>query len=80
MDSAATPRTQRDPTELELATRAARGDTLAFEVTAYLAAVPTLADRELARAAASILGDEAMHWAVLRHALGENPVPAAFVG
>jgi hypothetical protein len=49
-------------------------------VTAYLGAVPALDDRELARAAASILGDEAMHWAVLRHALGENPVPAAFVG
>jgi hypothetical protein len=30
-------------------------------------------------AAASILGDEAMHWAVLRQALGEEPVPAAFV-
>jgi rubrerythrin len=49
-------------------------------VTAYLGAVPVLDDRELARAAASILGDEAMHWAVLRQALGENPVPSAFVG
>ena len=49
-------------------------------VTAYLGAVPILDDRELARAAASILGDEAMHLAVLRYALGENPVPAAFVG
>ena len=49
-------------------------------VSAYLGAVPKLEDRELARAAASILGDEAMHWAVLRNALGENPVPAAFVG
>jgi rubrerythrin len=49
-------------------------------VTAYLGAVPKLDDRELARAAASILGDEAMHLAVLRYALGENPVPAAFVG
>ena len=48
-------------------------------VTAYLGAVPVLNDRELARAAASILGDEAMHAAVLRYALGENPVPAAFV-
>ena len=33
----------------------------------------------LAKAAGSILGDEAMHWAVLRQALGENPVPEAFV-
>ena len=49
-------------------------------VTAYLGAVPVLNDRELARAAASILGDEAMHLAVLRYAVGENPVPSAFVG
>jgi len=49
-------------------------------VSAYLAAVPKFADRELAKAAASILGDEAMHWAILRNALGEDPVPVAFVG
>ena len=48
-------------------------------VSAYLGAVPLFNDRELAKAAASILGDEAMHWAVLRNALGEEPVPAAFV-
>ena len=48
-------------------------------VSAYLGAVPLFEDRELAKAAASILGDEAMHWAVLRGALGENPVPVAFV-
>jgi hypothetical protein len=48
-------------------------------VSAYLGAVPLFRERDLARAAASILGDEAMHWAVLRHALGENPVPDAFV-
>ena len=48
-------------------------------VSAYLGAVPVLGDRELSKAAASILGDEAMHWAVLRQALGENPVPDAFV-
>jgi hypothetical protein len=48
-------------------------------VSAYLAAVPLFKDRELAKAAASILGDEAMHWAVLRQAVGEDPVPAAFV-
>ncbi|GIK98462.1 MAG: exported protein [Alphaproteobacteria bacterium] len=46
---------------------------------AYLGAVPLFGDRELAKAAASILGDEAMHWAVLRYALGEEPVPDAFV-
>ncbi len=49
-------------------------------VSAYLGAVPKFADRDLSHAAASILGDEAMHWAVLRNALGEPPVPAAFVG
>ncbi|MEO8157139.1 MAG: ferritin-like domain-containing protein [Betaproteobacteria bacterium] len=49
-------------------------------VTAYLGAVPAFGNRDLARAAASILGDEAMHWAVLRQVLGEDPVPAAFVG
>jgi rubrerythrin len=48
-------------------------------VSAYLGAVPLFANRDLSTAAASILGDEAMHWAVLRHALGENPVPSAFV-
>src|SRR5688572_13816900 len=49
-------------------------------VSAYLSAVPVFADRELSRAAASILGDEAMHWAILRQAVGEEPVPGAFVG
>lgn len=48
-------------------------------VSAYLGAVPLFAQRDLAKAAASILGDEAMHWAVLRQALGEVAVPSAFV-
>jgi len=48
-------------------------------VSAYLGAVPLFANRDLSKAAASILGDEAMHWAVLRQALGEAPVPSAFV-
>jgi rubrerythrin len=48
-------------------------------VSAYLGAVPVFHSRDLAKAAASILGDEAMHWAVLRSALGEAPVPGAFV-
>jgi hypothetical protein len=48
-------------------------------VSAYLGAVPQFKDRELSKAAASILGDEAMHWAVLRQAVGDEPVPAAFV-
>ena len=64
----------------------AQADVLAFAaslekgaVSAYLGAVPILTDKDLAKAAASILGDEAMHWAVLRNALGQNPVPEAFV-
>ncbi len=48
-------------------------------VSAYLGAVPLFGNRELAQAAASILGDEAMHWAILRNALGEVPVPSAFM-
>ncbi len=48
-------------------------------VSAYLGAVPLFGNRDLSKAAASILGDEAMHWAVLRNALGESPVPEAFV-
>jgi rubrerythrin len=46
---------------------------------AYLGAVPAFGNKDLAKAAASILGDETMHWAILRNALGENPVPASFI-
>ena len=48
-------------------------------VSAYLGAVPVFGNRDLAKAAASILGDESMHWAILRNALGEAPVPVAFM-
>jgi len=48
-------------------------------MTAYLGAVPQLVNRDLAKAAAAILGDESMHWAILRQALGEIPVPEPFV-
>ena len=48
-------------------------------VSAYLGAVPVFDNRDLSKAAASILGDEAMHWAILRNAVGEAPVPVAFV-
>jgi len=48
-------------------------------VSAYLGAVPVFGNRDLAKAAASILGDEAMHWAILRNAVGDAPVPSAFV-
>lgn len=46
---------------------------------AYLGAVPVFHNRDLAKAAASILGDETMHWAILLNALGEDPVPVAFI-
>ena len=50
-------------------------------VSAYVGAVPLFADRALAQAAATILADEAMHWAVFRQVLAETPVvPAAFIG
>lgn len=47
-------------------------------VSAYAGAIPVFDNRDLAAAAASILADEAMHWAVLRNALGLDPVPGAF--
>ena len=47
--------------------------------TAYLATVSQFSNRDLARDIASILGDEAMHWAILRQALNENPVPQAYI-
>ena len=48
-------------------------------VGAYLGAVPIFRISDLAKAAANILGDEATHRADLRNALGEVPVPAAFI-
>lgn len=48
-------------------------------VSAYLGAIPIFGNRDLAKAAGSILGDEAMHWAILRNAVGDAPVPDAFV-
>ena len=46
---------------------------------AEVMAVSRLNSPELRKLVASIAGVEAMHWAVLRNALGENPVPVAFV-
>jgi hypothetical protein len=47
---------------------------------AYLSVLPSFHNKDLVTAAASILGDETMHWAILLNALGEDPVPAAFIG
>jgi hypothetical protein len=47
-------------------------------VSAYAGAIPLFDNRDLSAAAASILADEAMHWAVLRNVLKLDPVPGAF--
>lgn len=47
-------------------------------VSAYVGAIPLFENRDLSKAAASILADEAMHWAILRQALKLDPVPDAF--
>ena len=46
---------------------------------ATLATVARFSSPRLAGLAASIVGVEAMHWAVLRNALGEDPVPVSFI-
>ena len=63
-----------------------QADVLAFAAglekgaaSAYLGAVPQFHNKDLAKAAASIMGDETMHWAVLLGTLGRDPVPAAFI-
>lgn len=47
---------------------------------AYLGALPKFHNKDLISAAGSILGDETMHWAILLNALGQDPVPVAFIG
>ena len=64
---------QKESDVLEFAAGLERG-----AVSAYAGAIPRFDDRDLSLAAASILADEAMHWAVLRGALGLDPVPGAF--
>jgi hypothetical protein len=46
---------------------------------AYLGTIPGFENRELAKAAASILGVETQHVALLKNALGEKPIDAAFI-
>ena len=45
----------------------------------YLNTIPAIETPQIAQAAASILGDEAMHWSALRNALGLAPVHIAFI-
>jgi rubrerythrin len=81
-----TPVEPKSAYDFPMATLKSQTDVLGFAadleqaaVSAYLGAIPQFDDRGLAKAAASILGDEAMHWATLRNALGLPPVPEAFV-
>src|SRR5262245_24525448 len=46
---------------------------------AYLSTIPGFENRELAKAAASILGVETQHVALLKNALGEKPIDAPFI-
>jgi len=46
---------------------------------AYLSTVPVFQNRDLAKAAASIMGAETQHWAVLRAATGQPPIAAPFI-
>jgi rubrerythrin len=47
---------------------------------AYLSVLPSFHNKDLVSAAASILGDETMHWAILLNALGQDSVPGPFIG
>ncbi len=46
---------------------------------AYLNFIPKIENPEIAQAAASIIGDETMHWAALRNELGLAPVHISFI-
>ena len=45
----------------------------------FLKQVSELQDRKMAQTISSISSDEAMHWATLRNAIGEDPVLFSFV-
>jgi rubrerythrin len=47
---------------------------------AYSGAIPGIESKDVLKAAISIMADEAQHTAILKSALGEDPVPSAFVG
>jgi hypothetical protein len=46
---------------------------------AYLGALKAIQNKDYLTAAASIMGNETQHLAILRQALGENPVPSSFI-
>ena len=47
---------------------------------AYLGVIPNLENKDVIKAATQIMADEAIHTALLRQVLGEDPCPLAFVG
>lgn len=47
---------------------------------AYAGAIPQIESKDVVKAAVSIMADEAQHTALLRGALGEDPIPSAFFG
>jgi rubrerythrin len=47
---------------------------------AYLGALRSIDNKDYLTAAASIMGNETQHLALLRQAMKENPVPVAFIG
>jgi len=62
------------------------GDVLAFALgleegaaSAYLSTIPGFENRDLAKAAASIMGVETQHVAILKNALGQKPIEAPFI-
>jgi len=80
------PAPARSDYDFPLAELKYQADVLAFladleqdALSTYVQAVSAFENGDLRTAAASILGAEAMHWAVLRGTLGKNPVPSAFV-
>jgi bacterioferritin (cytochrome b1) len=46
---------------------------------AYYGAIPGIASKDVLKAAISIMADEAVHTALLRQALKQDPLPSAFV-
>jgi hypothetical protein len=77
----------RKPSEYAWPRLASQTDVLMFAAkleagaaSAYLGALRAIDNKEYLTAAASIMGNETQHLALLRQVLKENPVPVAFIG
>jgi rubrerythrin len=82
-----TPVEPRKPTDYAWPRLASQTDVLMFAAkleagaaSAYLGALRAIENKEYLTAAASIMGNETQHLALLRQVLKENPVPTAFIG